>query len=167
MADQCRAWWLGAAVRSPPRERCGAPRGRGGRCRLRRRRSAAVTRRCVYVLEVNGIPGWQGLQQATGLDVAPLSSRTSSERVRGTAPNVQRSLCRHERRHIASLPRHSWQWIEITARRSRCRRAAGVSPGGQRPEAGQRVAGESFSGCALRRFSGERRRDRCAARRGR
>jgi RimK family alpha-L-glutamate ligase len=24
----------------------------------------------VYVLEVNGIPGWQGLQQATGLDVA-------------------------------------------------------------------------------------------------
>src|SRR5206468_4216084 len=24
----------------------------------------------VYVLEVNGIPGWQGLQRATGLDVA-------------------------------------------------------------------------------------------------
>jgi RimK family alpha-L-glutamate ligase len=24
----------------------------------------------VYVLEVNGIPGWQGLQQVTGLDVA-------------------------------------------------------------------------------------------------
>jgi RimK family alpha-L-glutamate ligase len=24
----------------------------------------------VYVLEVNGIPGWQGLQQATGVDVA-------------------------------------------------------------------------------------------------
>jgi RimK family alpha-L-glutamate ligase len=24
----------------------------------------------VYVLEVNGIPGWQGLQQATGIDVA-------------------------------------------------------------------------------------------------
>jgi RimK family alpha-L-glutamate ligase len=24
----------------------------------------------VYVVEVNGIPGWQGLQQATGLDVA-------------------------------------------------------------------------------------------------
>jgi glutathione synthase/RimK-type ligase-like ATP-grasp enzyme len=24
----------------------------------------------VYVLEVNGIPGWEGLQQATGLDVA-------------------------------------------------------------------------------------------------
>jgi len=24
----------------------------------------------LYVLEVNGIPGWQGLQQATGLDVA-------------------------------------------------------------------------------------------------
>jgi glutathione synthase/RimK-type ligase-like ATP-grasp enzyme len=24
----------------------------------------------VYVLEVNGIPGWEGLQQATGIDVA-------------------------------------------------------------------------------------------------
>jgi glutathione synthase/RimK-type ligase-like ATP-grasp enzyme len=24
----------------------------------------------MYVLEVNGIPGWQGLQRATGLDVA-------------------------------------------------------------------------------------------------
>ena len=24
----------------------------------------------VFVLEVNGIPGWRGLQQATGLDVA-------------------------------------------------------------------------------------------------
>ena len=24
----------------------------------------------VYVLEVNGIPGWEGLQRATGLDVA-------------------------------------------------------------------------------------------------
>ena len=24
----------------------------------------------VFVLEVNGIPGWHGLQQATGLDVA-------------------------------------------------------------------------------------------------
>ena len=24
----------------------------------------------VFVLEVNGIPGWQGLQEATGLDVA-------------------------------------------------------------------------------------------------
>jgi glutathione synthase/RimK-type ligase-like ATP-grasp enzyme len=24
----------------------------------------------VYVLEVNGIPGWSGLQRATGVDVA-------------------------------------------------------------------------------------------------
>ena len=24
----------------------------------------------LYVLEVNGIPGWEGLQKATGLDVA-------------------------------------------------------------------------------------------------
>jgi tetrahydromethanopterin:alpha-L-glutamate ligase len=23
-----------------------------------------------YVIEVNGIPGWQGLQEATGIDVA-------------------------------------------------------------------------------------------------
>ena len=27
-------------------------------------------RRDVYVLEVNGIPGWKGLQSATGIDVA-------------------------------------------------------------------------------------------------
>jgi glutathione synthase/RimK-type ligase-like ATP-grasp enzyme len=26
----------------------------------------------VYVLEVNGIPGWQGLQQATGVEIAPV-----------------------------------------------------------------------------------------------
>jgi ribosomal protein S6--L-glutamate ligase len=25
-----------------------------------------------YVLEVNGIPGWKGLQEATGLDIAGL-----------------------------------------------------------------------------------------------
>jgi ribosomal protein S6--L-glutamate ligase len=24
----------------------------------------------IYVLEVNGIPGWKGLQEATGIDVA-------------------------------------------------------------------------------------------------
>jgi glutathione synthase/RimK-type ligase-like ATP-grasp enzyme len=24
----------------------------------------------IYVLEVNGIPGWRGLQEATGLDIA-------------------------------------------------------------------------------------------------
>ncbi len=24
----------------------------------------------IYVLEVNGVPGWEGLQQATGIDVA-------------------------------------------------------------------------------------------------
>jgi RimK family alpha-L-glutamate ligase len=43
----------------------------------------------MYVLEVNGIPGWQGLQQATGVDVAAsivehvercVRPRTSSER---------------------------------------------------------------------------------------
>ena len=43
----------------------------------------------VFVLEVNGIPGWQGLQQATGVDVAAsivehvercVQSATASER---------------------------------------------------------------------------------------
>lgn len=35
----------------------------------------------VYVLEVNGIPGWQGLQEATGLDVAgALVDQLASER---------------------------------------------------------------------------------------
>ena len=56
-------------------------RGRGRRRRLRRRRSAAVARTAtVFVLEVNGIPGWQGLQQATGLDVAGAIVDASSSR---------------------------------------------------------------------------------------
>ena len=74
----------GAAVR--PAARVGA----SWRC-ARRRPSAPTTpawtccRRAtatVFVLEVNGIPGWQGLQQATGLDVAARSSSTWSSRVR-------------------------------------------------------------------------------------
>jgi RimK family alpha-L-glutamate ligase len=36
----------------------------------------------VYVLEVNGIPGWQGLQHATGLDVAGLIVDHTIARVR-------------------------------------------------------------------------------------
>jgi RimK family alpha-L-glutamate ligase len=36
----------------------------------------------VYVLEVNGIPGWQGLQQATGLDVATAIVEHVERRVR-------------------------------------------------------------------------------------
>jgi ribosomal protein S6--L-glutamate ligase len=36
----------------------------------------------VFVLEVNGIPGWQGLQQATGLDVAGLIADHTVARVR-------------------------------------------------------------------------------------
>ena len=40
----------------------------------------------VYVLEVNGIPGWQGLQQATGVDVAAAIAAQLDARVRaGTA----------------------------------------------------------------------------------
>ena len=31
----------------------------------------------VYVLEVNGIPGWRGLQEATGLDVAGAAGRSA------------------------------------------------------------------------------------------
>jgi RimK family alpha-L-glutamate ligase len=36
----------------------------------------------VFVLEVNGIPGWQGLQQATGIDVAGAIADYLAERVR-------------------------------------------------------------------------------------
>jgi RimK family alpha-L-glutamate ligase len=43
----------------------------------------------IFVLEVNGIPGWQGLQQATGIDVAGalvehLASRISPQRTAST-----------------------------------------------------------------------------------
>ena len=40
----------------------------------------------VYVLEVNGIPGWKGLQQATGIDVARAIVDHAIERVHRTAP---------------------------------------------------------------------------------
>ena len=36
----------------------------------------------VYVLEVNGIPGWQGLQRATGIDVAAAVADHLEQRVR-------------------------------------------------------------------------------------
>jgi RimK family alpha-L-glutamate ligase len=39
----------------------------------------------VYVLEVNGIPGWQGLQQATGIDVASAVVEHLEVRVRTRA----------------------------------------------------------------------------------
>jgi RimK family alpha-L-glutamate ligase len=47
----------------------------------------------VFVLEVNGIPGWQGLQQATGLDVAGaivdhLAIRVSARRRVAEIPNI-------------------------------------------------------------------------------
>ena len=39
----------------------------------------------VYVLEVNGIPGWQGLQEATGIDVAGAHRRPARRTGRGDA----------------------------------------------------------------------------------
>jgi glutathione synthase/RimK-type ligase-like ATP-grasp enzyme len=39
----------------------------------------------VFVLEVNGIPGWKGLQQATGVDVAGAIVDHVIERVRRRA----------------------------------------------------------------------------------
>jgi RimK family alpha-L-glutamate ligase len=41
----------------------------------------------VFVLEVNGIPGWQGLQQATGLDVAGAIADRLETRVRQPVPS--------------------------------------------------------------------------------
>jgi RimK family alpha-L-glutamate ligase len=35
----------------------------------------------MFVLEVNGIPGWQGLQQATGIDVAAAITRQLESRL--------------------------------------------------------------------------------------
>jgi len=40
----------------------------------------------VYVLEVNGIPGWEGLQRATGVDVAGAIVEHVTARVRSGAP---------------------------------------------------------------------------------
>lgn len=42
----------------------------------------------VFVLEVNGIPGWQGLQQATGLDVAGAIVDHLETRVRSSSLNA-------------------------------------------------------------------------------
>lgn len=43
----------------------------------------------VFVLEVNGIPGWQGLQRATGIDVAAAVVEHALARVRGARPAVE------------------------------------------------------------------------------
>jgi RimK family alpha-L-glutamate ligase len=51
----------------------------------------------VFVLEVNGIPGWQGLQRATGTDVSSVlveclesrvESKSGTRRVRDRAPHL-------------------------------------------------------------------------------
>ena len=49
----------------------------------------------VFVLEVNGIPGWQGLKQATGIDVAGAVVEHLANRVRAGAERARR---------IAELP---------------------------------------------------------------
>jgi RimK family alpha-L-glutamate ligase len=43
----------------------------------------------VFVLEVNGIPGWEGLQHATGIDVAGAVVDPLVERVRARKPAVE------------------------------------------------------------------------------
>jgi RimK family alpha-L-glutamate ligase len=49
----------------------------------------------VYVLEVNGIPGWKGLQQATGIDVAGAIVDRVIDRVRrGAATSAAAGLAR-------------------------------------------------------------------------
>jgi RimK family alpha-L-glutamate ligase len=45
----------------------------------------------VFVLEVNGIPGWQGLQQATGIDVAGAIVTLLEQRVRAGRPSEARA----------------------------------------------------------------------------
>jgi glutathione synthase/RimK-type ligase-like ATP-grasp enzyme len=44
----------------------------------------------VFVLEVNGIPGWEGLQMATGLDVAGSIVEHLMARVGADRPAVMR-----------------------------------------------------------------------------
>jgi RimK family alpha-L-glutamate ligase len=43
----------------------------------------------VFVLEVNGIPGWQGLQRATGIDVAGVIVEHLTSRVRACRPAAE------------------------------------------------------------------------------
>jgi RimK family alpha-L-glutamate ligase len=43
----------------------------------------------VFVLEVNGIPGWQGLQRATGIDVAGAIVEHLASRVRASRPAAE------------------------------------------------------------------------------
>jgi RimK family alpha-L-glutamate ligase len=43
----------------------------------------------IFVLEVNGIPGWQGLQRATGLDVASAVVEHAVSRVRSVRPAAE------------------------------------------------------------------------------
>ena len=105
-----------------------------------------VARRRVFVLEVNGIPGWQGLQQATGIDVAAAivehlervlqpSSHASAGELAGMsgvyrelaagAPGSRSrsSAAERRRRRAAGVPARS------RARRSQATsRPAGISP---------------------------------------
>ena len=91
----------------------------------------------VSVLEVNGIPGWRGLQEATGLDVAG-----------------------------ALVDQLTSPGFRMIAGRHRGRGPAGLPAGSERAQAGQRLAGPSLSRHAVRGLPGERRGDRAGARRG-
>jgi len=53
----------------------------------------------VFVLEINGIPGWEGLQKATGLDVAGAIGEQVEARVRGEHKRLasRRRFFLHER----------------------------------------------------------------------
>jgi glutathione synthase/RimK-type ligase-like ATP-grasp enzyme len=46
----------------------------------------------LYVLEVNGIPGWEGLQQATGIDVAAAIVEHLERVQRASSEQSQESL---------------------------------------------------------------------------
>ena len=71
LADEPRARRPGAADRAERRAGAPVPGGRrGAGRRLRRASTCCAPRRHEYVLELNGIPGWRGLQEATGADVA-------------------------------------------------------------------------------------------------
>jgi hypothetical protein len=64
----------------------------------------------VFVLEVNGIPGWEGLQRATGLDVAGAIVDHLAVRVASSGSFVDAdSLSRTEHEHRRRGRPHNWR----------------------------------------------------------